>query len=134
MFSEKTLLTDERIAPVDADTFDDRGPHWQESAGDYRTRSQVLDKGWYTVTWSLIARVDRDETPVFRAQLFGEDGQVVMGLPLDEEDSETVGHHTMTVNLPGDGSYHFQIHAEHVTWKLALLRIPTGNEHHQRSW
>ncbi|WP_143035062.1 hypothetical protein [Marininema mesophilum] len=119
-------MANERFAPMDADTFDDRGPYWQECAGDYCTRSLVLEKGWYTVTWSLITMEDHEDIPIFRTKLFGEDGQLVMGLPLDE-DSEAVGYHTMTVNVPADGFYFFQIHAENVTWKLALLRIPVRN-------
>ncbi|MFC4076340.1 hypothetical protein [Salinithrix halophila] len=126
VFSGKKHLAEDRCIPVEPDFCENRGLRWKGGGGCFKTRPVDLKRGWYTITWSLSQEsADGGKSPSFQAELLDPDGRTITAMPLDEE-SEIIGYHTITVNLPEDQSYCVVIQAEHVFWDLIILQIPMG--------
>ncbi|OYD07472.1 hypothetical protein [Paludifilum halophilum] len=102
------------------------GLSWKGRTGFFQSGEMLLDAGSYTITWSLIPEsLESEEKPWFKGELLDADKALITRIPLDDE-SESVGYHTMTVNLPLTQNYYLQLQAKNVEWEIEILRLSRG--------
>lgn len=90
----------------------------------FLTQWLLLRPGSYTVTWSLfLDSSDTESLPRFTGKLLSRDNDRITKFPLEEE-GETIGYHTVTVNLSRERHCRLQVQAENVKWNMEIMRLP----------
>lgn len=100
------------------------GLKWEGESGLFLTQWLLLHAGSYTITWFLfLDSSDTESLPRFTGKLLSSNNDWITKFPLEEE-GETIGYHTVTVNLSREQHCRLQVQAENVKWNMEIMRLP----------